>query len=85
MGTQLLHRCPQALAPRRHTALMELLWTSLCPSGQARTAGLHGACSKGEQQGKPCSNKYLKFSTATVVGFQATESFFLASQKHTIT
>lgn len=34
MGTQLLHRCPQALAPRRHAALMELLWTSLCPSGR---------------------------------------------------
>lgn len=63
-------------AHRRHEAPMELLWTGLGLSGQTRTAGLHGECSKGEEKGKPYSNKYLKFIADTIVCFQGTESFF---------
>ena len=33
---------------------------------------------KGEEKGKPYFNKYLKFSTDTIMGFQATESFFFS-------
>lgn len=54
---------------------MELLWTSLCLSGQTQTAALHGPCSKGKEKGKPYSNKYLKFSTDTIVGFQLLNLF----------
>lgn len=69
---------PAPLPAAAHTWLTVLLWTSLCCCRQTWAVGLHRACSKREEEGKPCSNKHLNFSTDTVVGFQAPESFFFS-------